>query len=129
MTPDLDLEWADSPADSPTVLSVLEQGSRSRKLLLEVDSALGWFSGHFPGHPVLPGIVQVHWAVRFSWSYLGFEDVPVEIHRLKFKKIVQPTEILELCISKCEDTVVAFEYTCAGQPCSEGRLIYPEKAR
>lgn len=125
--PDLDGECA--LADSPAILSMLVQDSGSRKLLLEVDSALGWFSGHFPGHPVLPGIVQVHWAVRFSSSHLGFERVPVEIHRLKFKKVVHPMEILELSISKYEDTAVAFEYTCAGQPCSEGRLIYRENAR
>ena len=42
---------------------------------VELDLAIGpeliYFQGHFPGYPVLPGIVQIDWAVQLADQYLG----------------------------------------------------------
>ena len=54
-----------------------------------------FFQGHFPGNPILPGIVQLHWAIGFSMGLLGFSEAPHDIKRLKFKNIVQ-TFVLRL---------------------------------
>ena len=44
-----------------------------------------YFQGHFPGQPVLPGIVQLHLAVLVCRALYGFDDAPQEVKRLKFK--------------------------------------------
>jgi 3-hydroxymyristoyl/3-hydroxydecanoyl-(acyl carrier protein) dehydratase len=63
---------------------------------LRVTRNLKWFDGHFPGNPILPGIVQIHWAIHFG-GCLGFKPGGFKgIQRVKFKKIVRPDAILLL---------------------------------
>src|SRR5690606_37926347 len=35
-------------------------------LTFDLDPALAVFDGHFPGYPILPGVAQLDWAVRFG---------------------------------------------------------------
>lgn len=106
----------------PPVLSVLEDSQHIR-MLLEIRPELEWFRGHFPGRPVLPGIVQVHWAVLLATARFGLHSAPAEIKRLKFKNVVVPPAILELSITPSKPGEVAFAWTGSGQLCSEGQLV------
>lgn len=108
----------------PRILSIDGDASQ-RTYQLAIDVDLECFVGHFPGRPVLAGIVQVHWAVMFSASCFGFKQVPVEIKRLKFKNVVVPPAILKLSLVRVTETDVTFAYAGAGRQCSEGRLIFP----
>jgi hypothetical protein len=107
----------------PPVLSRVDHLPYQR-LLLDISSDLGWFRGHFPGNPVLAGVVQLHWAVSVSLALFKFSEVPVEIKRLKFKSIVIPPTILELALSKPGESEVQFEFSSLGQVHSLGRLIF-----
>jgi 3-hydroxymyristoyl/3-hydroxydecanoyl-(acyl carrier protein) dehydratase len=107
----------------PRILTQLEDAPYHR-LLLVITPELGWFRGHFPKNPVLPGVVQLHWAVIAATSLFGFQDVPVEIKRLKFKGIVTPPRMLELALSKPRQNEVQFGYASLGQQHSEGRLVF-----
>ena len=48
--------------DFPRVVAV-DENDGAVTLRLEVTPDLSWFHGHFPGEPVLAGIIQTHWAV------------------------------------------------------------------
>jgi len=63
------------------------------------------FAGHFPGHPVLPAIVQLA-AVRVIVSAtLGKRVIPLKIVRVKFKSMIGPGESVRAvvkCVSEDE---------------------------
>ncbi len=107
----------------PPVLSRINDFPKHR-LLLDISPELVWFQGHFPGNPVLAGVVQLHWAVAVSLALFGFNEVPVEIKRLKFKSIVIPPRTLELSLEKTSENEVQFEFNSLGQIHSLGRLIF-----
>ncbi|MEX2497159.1 MAG: hypothetical protein WD448_13775 [Woeseia sp.] len=114
----------DVPAGLPRILS-FGSGASQSTYQLAIDPDLECFVGHFPGRPVLAGIVQVHWAVVFSGTCFGLKRVPVQIKRLKFKNVVVPPAILELSLVRVTEIDVTFTYIGAGGTCSEGRLIFP----
>jgi 3-hydroxymyristoyl/3-hydroxydecanoyl-(acyl carrier protein) dehydratase len=107
----------------PRVLSVTDE-SEELHLLLEVSPDLDGFRGHFPGNPVLAGIVQLHWAARFSGELFNFQSVPMEIKRLKFKNLVQPPATLTLILRKRADTQIEFEFTSVELSHSSGVLVF-----
>jgi 3-hydroxymyristoyl/3-hydroxydecanoyl-(acyl carrier protein) dehydratase len=57
-------------------------------IIVPIDCA--WFAGHFPHRPILPGVVQIGWAVHFA-AALHRRDAPVRaLERIKFKRPVLP---------------------------------------
>jgi 3-hydroxymyristoyl/3-hydroxydecanoyl-(acyl carrier protein) dehydratase len=67
-------------------------------LHLHVPHDLDYFEGHFPGLPVLPGVVQLHWAVRLAAEHLGQPCKGSRIDQLKFLAIVHPGSDLTLTL-------------------------------
>jgi len=63
-------------------------------LALEPDHLV--FQGHFPGNPILPGVIQVDWAIRLGTEAFGPLGDFQGISNLKFMSIIQPLETLEL---------------------------------
>ncbi|MDH3547726.1 MAG: hypothetical protein OEQ16_00080 [Gammaproteobacteria bacterium] len=109
----------------PHVLSITDESPHTR-VLLEVSSDLCWFRGHFPGQPVLPGIVQLHWATLVCRALYGFTNVPHEVKRLKFKKVVVPPRTLELVVSQQGEHEVLFRFSSLGDVNSEGKILFSE---
>src|SRR5210317_264869 len=109
----------------PQVLSVTDQPPHTR-ILLDVSSDLCWFRGHFPGQPVLPGIVQLHWATLVCRALYGFSEVPHEVRRLKFKKVVVPPRALELVVSQQGEHEALFRFSSFGDVNSEGKILFSE---
>lgn len=123
----ISLNFPNSEHNFPPVLSLVDDFPQQR-LLLDISADLGWFQGHFPGTPVLAGVVQLHWAISVSRALFGFREVPVEIKRLKFMSIVTPPKALELVLDKKNENEVQFEFSSSGQIHSLGRLIFEKEA-
>ncbi len=94
---------------------------------LDVSPDLACFRGHFPSQPVLPGVVQLHWAVQVAQACFAIESVPREIKRLKFKHIVVPPQELTLTVTRRGPLEIQFEFCSAATKNSEGRLLFDEK--
>lgn len=74
-------------------------GQRGIRAKAAVDGRSDWFSGHFPGSPVLPGIAQL--AMVFE-AIEHASDVPVRVAgvtRVRFRQIIRPDDSLEVCIT------------------------------
>ena len=66
---------------------------------VQVDSP--WFSGHFPGEPILPGIALVYIAEQAIIQYALAKGEQIQLHTLKrvrFTQPVRPGETLSLNI-------------------------------
>lgn len=87
------------------------------------------FRGHFPGFPVLPGVVQLHWAVEIARKHFGIARAVLDIKRLKFKNIVSPPAVVELELTRIGEDEVRFVFFDSGGTFSQGRLgfVGPEK--
>ncbi len=78
----------------PTVLGRTPAPGASFTLAMDAD--LTAFQGHFPGNPVLPGVVQVDWAIRFGTEAFGHLGRFRGIDQLKFLDRIVPGETVQL---------------------------------
>lgn len=113
-----------SLAGGPNVLGITIE-SQITSIRLDVADGLSWFRGHFPGQPVLPGIVQVHWAVQACQILYGFMHPPMEIRRLKFKRVITPPRPVTLRLFRQDKYGVQFVFASRDDEHSEGKLIFP----
>lgn len=93
-------------------------------LLLEISPDLGWFRGHFPGQPILAGVVQLHWAVTVARINFNLDQGPLDVSRLKFKNVVLPPTILEMTLHRVAANEVHFTFSSFSNKHSEGRLKF-----
>ncbi len=117
-------EKTSGPAHLPYVVSARVAGLRA-DLQLQVDANLGCFEGHFPGFPILPGVVQIDWAVACARDFLALLQPVKTLDRLKFTNPIQPGMRLELTIEMDESGDFAlFRYHAGETVFSVGRLNY-----
>lgn len=74
-----------------------------------------WFSGHFPGEPILPGIALIHMAEQAILQHADTRGERVQLYalkRIRFVQPVRPGETLSLTISGeelDEETLFSFK--------------------
>ncbi len=60
---------------------------------------LPFFEGHFPGHPILPGVVALGWMLAAAERFLSHPLGAVELLNVKFQNVILPGAAVELTIS------------------------------
>lgn len=66
------------------------------------ESSSPWFSGHFPGEPILPGIAilsMVKDVLRHSAAKKGHRIRVSHIRRVRFKLPVRPNQMLKILLT------------------------------
>ncbi|MBE7213530.1 MAG: hypothetical protein INR65_21140 [Gluconacetobacter diazotrophicus] len=58
------------------------------------------FEGHFPGHPILPGVVTLGWLLAAAERFLGRPLGDVELLNVKFQVVILPGTPLELTLAR-----------------------------
>ncbi|MBA1202386.1 AMP-binding protein [Pseudomonas capeferrum] len=108
---------------APEVLDeTCEDGQLRMRLCVPAD--LACFTGHFPKTPVLPGVVQIDWAIALAAPLIGAQQRFVGMEVLKFQQLVRPGDTLDLTLRfDHERNKLYFTYTCAGRACSSGRIV------
>jgi 3-hydroxyacyl-[acyl-carrier-protein] dehydratase len=113
-----------------TILSGASLNSLSAETRLPPESP--WFSGHFPGNPILPGVAvlaMVAEMVRYAEEKKKGKVRISGVKRVRFKQPVKPNELLFIEVS-CDgaDRVSSYffkamvrnEIACTGQMLVEG---------
>jgi 3-hydroxymyristoyl/3-hydroxydecanoyl-(acyl carrier protein) dehydratase len=95
------------------------------ELELRVPPDLEYFAGHFPGMPILPGVVQIDWSVRLGRARLPVRGAFVAAEQLKFLAIVRPAAELTLVLEwSDEKTRMSFGYADRDRKYSSGTLVF-----
>jgi 3-hydroxymyristoyl/3-hydroxydecanoyl-(acyl carrier protein) dehydratase len=58
-----------------------------------------FFQGHFPGHPILPGVVALSWMLAAAERFLGRPLPAGELLNVKFQIVIEPGALLELTLA------------------------------
>lgn len=113
-------------APRPKAPEVLEQSETEGEwsLQLAVPPDLAYFSGHFPTAPVLPGVVQVEWALNLGQHLMNLPAKFTGMEVLKFQQLVRPGDEVQLHLRF--DPVrskLYFAYRNETATCSSGRIL------
>lgn len=87
---DLPARYEAPRPDLPVILGQEPTGPSRTRFRLRVPPDLRALEGHFPDIPVVPGMIQVGWAVSLARSALGVDGALAGIPAIKFRRIVQP---------------------------------------
>jgi len=94
------------------------------RLLLALDADLPFFSGHFPGQAVLPGVAQLDWAIRFGCEHFGYATEVANLEVLKFQQLMLPETKIELVLNnQPEQHKFSFSYQLGDSRFASGRVL------
>jgi len=93
---------------------VLKNVTRSDKNEIKADihvpSDSPWFSGHFPGDPILPGVAQIGMVKDVIRQARG-QDLNVSgVRRVRFKQIIRPDDKLKLIAAPLKENTGAYSF-------------------
>jgi len=93
-------------------------------LQLDLPADLPCFRGHYPGFPVLAGVVQIDWVMQLAATHLHCGRRSATDFRVKFKRVIVPATPLTLTLR--HDQVrerLEFVYRSGDMIASEGRIM------
>jgi 3-hydroxymyristoyl/3-hydroxydecanoyl-(acyl carrier protein) dehydratase len=95
---------------------------------LRIPADLIHFRGHFPGFPLLPGVVQVDWAILLARRCFDLPGNFQRLSALKFMRVLQPGAEVTLLLEQHAAGELRFRYQEHGQVCSSGRIFFSHGA-
>ncbi|MDD5267888.1 MAG: AMP-dependent synthetase [Methylococcales bacterium] len=94
-------------------------------LALRIPEGLAYFAGHFDEIAVVPGVVQIQWAVHYARQYLGVARTFSHMEVIKFKELLLPGQCLDLSLCYYEaHCKLQFSYRLEATEYSSGRIYF-----
>lgn len=92
---------------------------------LTVPGDLYYLRGHFPEAPIVPGVVQIHWAILLANRCLTLEPRFLGVESLKFHRVITPVATLSLTLSYANESAkLTFCYSSKDGRHSQGRILF-----
>lgn len=102
-----------------------EQNGEHWRMGLGVDDELCWFEGHFPGLPILPGVVQIHWAALLFLREYDDSLLFQRMEAVKFRELLLPGREVTLDLAfDVSRSRLAFRYLAEASVFSSGRIYW-----
>jgi 3-hydroxymyristoyl/3-hydroxydecanoyl-(acyl carrier protein) dehydratase len=113
---------------SPRVVDPIVVEHRVRadgaELELIVPHDLYFVRGHFPGAPVVPGVVQIKWALVLAQRYLAVGDGFTAMEAVKFQRVMTPESRVTLTLAYASAArKLYFSFASADVRYSSGRVV------
>src|SRR5215218_7569560 len=108
---------ASSMSSEPFRLLAASETERGLLFSIEIPAGSRLFEGHFPGHPILPGVAHLAMAERALGAPL------TAVRSLKLRRPVMPGDVLELALKNPDEEAWArFELRRGGEAVSGGAV-------
>ena len=88
---------------------------------LAVDAGHPVFAGHFPGEPIVPGVMLLEWVLREAAPLLGRATEQLRIREAKFLEPLKPAQEADLYLD-ASPTRCAFRIRSASRDLATGSL-------
>ena len=98
--------------------------SLNADLMFLGDSA--YFKGHFEHYPILPGVIQLHFVIKFIQSFFNKEIKAYDIFKLKFTNLILPDTFVHFELNKLNDNEFTFSYENGDVKYSVGKIAIKE---
>ena len=120
---------ADSVRDP--VLLAEQRGERRLERRLFVPRELAYLNGHYPGRPLVAGVVQLGWVMEAARALLGAAPSVVAFEGLRFRDVLGPEQELRMWLELSEPRdLLRFQLDAEGSVFAAGRarLASPVRA-
>lgn len=94
------------------------------ELDLFVARSLDFFPDHFPRLGILPGVVQVDWAITLGRAHFDLAGDFRGLRGLKFQHPIFPDSAVTLALSRVVPGELAFAYRVPTREYSSGRALF-----
>jgi 3-hydroxymyristoyl/3-hydroxydecanoyl-(acyl carrier protein) dehydratase len=113
---------ADPEIKNPEIVRATRLEDRV-ELNLVIPGALLYFCGHFANFPILPGIVQLDWAIQYGKQHFALRAVAPTTIKIKFRKPIRPNHRVTLSLKHLRArNILEFNYSDAQGECSSGQI-------
>ena len=100
--------------------TIIEQEQNRLLISIPLDEHARAFAGHFPQHPILPGVVQLDWVMQLSHQFFGITEPAAKDFQVKFTDMVGIGNVL-LHIEH-EANRLSFTYSKEDKTASSGKI-------
>jgi len=104
-----------------------EAAGQPQRVLLELTAPakLLYFDGHFTDAPILPGVVQLEWAIHYGRQYFNLPPQFRAVHALKFQQVILPDSPVQLeLLHDAQKGNLQFRYVSESGQHASGRVIF-----
>lgn len=119
------MEQSDKPTEPQW--HIVRQEAHCLCLTGRIPTDLLYFAGHFECFPLVPGVVELQWAVTQAEKWLQREIQPVRIDNLKFQQFLRPDAEVELLLTwEPEKARLRFKLISDTHVCGSGLIVLHE---
>ncbi len=94
----------------------------------EVGPESPWFSGHFPGEPILPGVAQLEMVFDTIQGFSPKSLRVTSIRKVRFKQMIRPNDSIRIIAKPRDQRSVSFSFRvmAKGQLACSGIMVIEE---